>query len=575
MLDLVLSGGTVVDGTGARAVEADVGVVGGRIAAVGRHLGSARRTIDAGGKVICPGFVDLHTHYDAQLLWDATASPSLLHGVTTVLGGNCGFSIAPLGPGDARYVQRMMAVVEGMPLAALEGAGAWDWGSFASYLGRLDGTLAVNAGFLVGHSTVRRVVMGDAATTDAATPEQVRAMAALVEASVAGGALGFSSSLGEGHLDGDGRPVPSRAATFAELVALAAAIRDHPGTTLELIPTVGPIPEDRMALMADMSLAAQRPLNWNLLGSLASEEIYAQQLGASDVAAARGAHVVALTLPDLMRMRTSTMLAGIPGWSEVIARDDAGRRAAVSDPETRARLRQAAEESASSRMGVLSDFTLMEVADPASEWVGCSLGEIAASRDGDVIDVLLDVVLPARLDLYVVLPSLTPSLGRTDEGWRARVEVWKDPRVMLGGSDAGAHLDLMCHANYPTVVLGEVVRARQLLTWEAAVQMMTDRPARHYGLRHRGQVAEGFHADLVVFDPDQVGTEPAEVRRDLPGGGERLFAAAVGVDRVLVGGEEVVCQGEATGARPGTVLRSGRDTDTVSLDEARRQRLRQ
>jgi len=574
MLDLLISGGTVVDGTGADAVVADVGVVDGRIACVGGDLGPARRTVDASGMIVCPGFVDLHTHYDAQLLWDGSASPSPLHGVTTVLGGNCGFSIAPLGPGDAAYVQRMMAVVEGIPIAALEGAGAWDWSSFAEYLGRLERKVAVNAGFLVGHSTVRRVVMGDAATTEVATPAQVRAMVALVEASVAGGALGFSSSLGEGHLDGDGRPVPSRAATFHELVALAGAVRDHPGTTLEIIPTVGPIPEDRMELMADMSLAANRPLNWNLLGSLASEEIYPQQLRASDVAEARGAHVVALTLPDLMRMRTSTMLAGIPGFREVIGRDDAGRRAAVSDPGTRARLRRAAEEAARSRMGVLGDFALMEVADPASRWVGRSLGEIAAACGGDVIDVLLDVVLPARLDLYSVLPSLTPSLGRTDEGWRARVEVWKDPRVMLGGSDAGAHLDLMCHANYPTVVLGEVVRTRQLLSWEAAVEMMTDRPARHYGLHGRGRVADGFHADLVIFDPDHVGTEPAEIRRDLPGGGERLYAAAVGIDRVLVAGEEVVYQGETTGARPGTVLHSGRDTVTVELDDVRRARLR-
>jgi N-acyl-D-aspartate/D-glutamate deacylase len=211
----------------------------------------------------------------------------------------------------------------------------------------------------------------------------------------------------------------------------------------------------------------------------------------------------------------------------------------------------------------------MEVADPASPWVGRSLGAIAADRGTDVIDVLLDVVLPDRLTLYLVLPSLTPSLGQTDEGWRARVDVWKDPRVMLGGSDAGAHLDLMCHANYPTRVLSEVVRDRSLLSLEEAVHMMTDRPARLYGLRQRGRIEAGWHADLVVFDPGSVASEPARVIDDLPGGGERLVAGSSGIHRVLVAGRAVVADGVMTDQRPGRVLRSGADTETVSLASLR------
>ena len=574
MLDLLLQGGTLVDGTGAGARASDVGVCDGRIVVVGDTDEPARRTIDVQGKVVCPGFVDVHTHYDAQLLWDPTASPSVLHGVTTVLGGNCGFSIAPLRPGDAAYIQHMMAVVEGIPIEALESVGAWDWRSFDDYLSRLDHGIAVNAGFLVGHSTIRRAVMGDAATRGVANPEQVTAMIALVEQCLAGGALGFSSSLGEGHLDGEGRPVPSRLADHAELVALAGALRHHPGTTLEFIPTVGLIPEERMELMAEMSLAADRPLNWNLLGSLASEEIYEQQLEASDVAAARGAHVIALALPDMMRMRADNLLPGLAGWRRVLALDESGRRAAATDPEARAALRAGAEKFARRAVGVLADFELMEVAEPGSAWVGRSLGEIAAARGTDVVDVLIDVVLVDKLVLFMVLPSLAPSLGRSDEGWRVRTSVWKDPRVMLGGSDAGAHLDLMCHANYPTVVLGEVVRDRGLLSIEEAVEMMTDRPARHYGLRHRGRVAPGWHADLVVFDPHRVGSEPAQSLCDLPGGGARLSASARGVEHVFVGGGEVVQGGRVTEARPGTVLRSGRDTDTVSLAGFRRSRPR-
>ncbi len=569
MHDLVIRGGRVVDGTGQPATLVDVAVDDGRIAVVGAVSEAGRREIDATGKVVCPGFVDIHTHYDAQLLWDTTASPSVQHGVTTVIGGNCGFSIAPLGPGDEEYVQAMMAVVEGIPREALVGGGAWSWGSFAEFLECVDVGLSVNAGFLVGHSTVRRVVMGDRSTSDEATPAELDAMVALVEASLGGGALGFSSSLGEGHLDGDHRPVPSSTASFPEFVALAGALRDHEGTTLEFIPSIGPIPDDRMELMADMSLAADRPLNWNLLGSLASEEIWEQQLRASDVAAVKGAHVVALALPDMMRMRSNTLLPGLPGWRAVMALDAAGRRAAAADPDTRSALRAGAEGVAGRAIGVLADFSMMEVADGDSEWVGRPLGDIARARGTDVVDVLIDVILPDDLTLYVVLPSLVPSLGRTDEGWAARVAVWKDPRVMLGGSDAGAHLDLMCHANYPTRVLGEVVRERELLTLEEAVEMMTDRPARHYGLRDRGRIEPGWHADLVVFDPSTVASAPAELVADLPGGGERLVAGSVGVDHVWVAGVEVVVDGTATAARPGRVLRSGRDTATVSLAQVR------
>ena len=217
MFDLVLRNAIVVDGSGKPRFEADVAIQEGRIAAIGDVDAAGRETLDVSGSVVCPGFVDVHTHYDAQFLWDDTASPSVLHGVTTVLGGNCGFSIAPLAAGDTDYIQRMMAVVEGIPLSAMASSGAWEWTTFAQYLDQIDGGLAVNAGFMVGHSTVRRAVMGAEATRGPASEEQVAAMAALVEESLSGGALGFSSSLGEGHTDGDGRPVPSRSATFAEL----------------------------------------------------------------------------------------------------------------------------------------------------------------------------------------------------------------------------------------------------------------------------------------------------------------------------------------------------------------------
>jgi N-acyl-D-aspartate/D-glutamate deacylase len=565
MLDLVVRGGSVVDGTGAPAARADIGVRAGAIVAIG-VTDDAERTIDAEGLVVAPGFVDMHTHYDAQALWDPGVSPSPLHGVTTVIGGNCGFSIAPLGAAHVDYIQRMMARVEGMSLAALQAGPAWDWVTFGDYLERLDGNLAINAGFLAGHSTIRRVVMGADATERFANEAEIAAMVALLDASLSAGALGFSSSLGDAHTDGDGAPVPSRAAGRDEFLALAGALRAHPGTMLEFIPAVGEISPERMELMADMSLAANRPLNWNLLGSLSPVEIYEQQLQASDLAEARGARVVALTLPDLMRMRASRLLESLPGWKSVVRMSDAERRAAVRDPETRAQLRAGVGDAARNGLAAMARFDLIEIAE--GPLAGRTVDDVARERGVEPADVLVDVVLPDRLPLTLILPSLVPSLGASQEGWVARAELWRDPRIFLGGSDAGAHIDLMCHGNYPSVVLGHAVRERGVIGLEAAVNLMTDRPARLLGLRGRGRIETGWCADFAIFDADRIASGAAEVRNDLPAGGERLHADAVGLEHVVVAGRTVVTRGVFTGDHPGTVLRSGRDTETVTVPGA-------
>ncbi|HLY83362.1 MAG TPA: amidohydrolase family protein [Acidimicrobiales bacterium] len=569
MLDVVLRGGTVVDGTGAAAWRADVGVRRGLIVAIGDVDEPASRTVDADGLVVAPGFIDIHTHYDVQVLWDPTVSPSPLHGVTTIVGGNCGFSVAPLEPDDVDYVMRMMARVEGMPLDALQAGPAWDWRSFGEWLGRLDGHLAINAGFLVGHSTLRRLAMGEAAVGEAATRDQIDRMVGMAHDAMASGALGFSSSLGEAHTDGDGRPVPSRAARAEEFLALAGTLRDHAGTSLEFIAAMGEIPQERIELMAQMSLAANRPLNWNLLGSLSSVEVYQQQLTACDWATERGATVKALALPDLLRMRANSLVETLPGWREVIELSDGARRSAVHDPRVRQRLRDGLEQAARSGLQVIGQWDLVEIAEStAPDKTGCTgrtITDVAAERGTEPIDVLIDVVLLDQLPLTMVFPSLTPSLGASDAGWQVRAKVWKDDRVVLGGSDAGAHLDVMCHANYTTVVLGHLVRERALFTLEEAVRELTEVPARLYGLGRRGRVAEGWHADLVVFDPERVGSDPAQARCDLPGGASRLYAESRGVEHVLVGGREVVEGGRMTGELAGTLLRSGVDTETVTV----------
>lgn len=344
MLDLLIRGGTLVDGTGAPARRADVAVRDGRVVSIGETDEPAAKVIDAAGLMVTPGFVDLHTHYDTQLSWDPTASPSPLHGVTTVIGGNCGFSLAPAGPEHARYLARMMARVEGMPIAALEHLD-WSWNSFGEWVGRLDRSIAVNAGFLVGHSAVRRVVMGDDAVGSAATADQVHAMASVLSRSLEEGALGFSTSQAPTHNDGDGMPVPSRAASRAELEALCGVVSRHPGTTLELIVPgcLNGFSEDEVDLMTTLSLLADRPANWNVLGvSALNPGGLEHQLGASTTAARRGATVVALTLPHTMKLRLSfepgAILDSLPGWREMFALAVPERMKVLSDPAERARL---------------------------------------------------------------------------------------------------------------------------------------------------------------------------------------------------------------------------------------------
>ena len=393
--------------------------------------------------------------------------------------------------------------------------------------------------------------MGATATDGAATPEQVERMAELLAESLRGGALGFSSGWDNADYDGDGNPVPSRVADVSEFLALARVVGEHAGTTIGMFPWMGELPRDRMELMADMSVVANRPVNWNLLGSMSPVEIYEQQLAACDLARERGGRVVALALPDFLRMRAATLLATIPEFVEVLRAPEWERRAAVQDPDVRARLTAAIERASESEFAAVGRWDLLEIAEsrsPATEpLVGLTVEQAATWLGTTPIEVLLDVVVPEQLPLTVMLPTLVPSLGASDEGWRARAAIWGDSRVMLGGSDAGAHLDLMCHANYPTMVLGESVRRRRLLPLEEAVRLMTDAPARLLGLRDRGRITEGAHADLVVFDPERVGSGPALARHDLPGGGERLYAESIGVEHVFVNGAEIVSDGALTG----------------------------
>jgi N-acyl-D-aspartate/D-glutamate deacylase len=572
-MDLVIRNATIVDGTGAPARRGDVGVADGRIVEVtgpGALDAGTATVVDAEGRLLTPGFIDPHTHYDAQLFWDPTATPSNVHGVTTVIGGNCGFTLAPLSPGDADYTRRMMAKVEGMPLAALETGIEWDWETFPEYLGRLEGNLGVNAGFLVGHCALRRRVMGTAAVEGEASPEQVAEMQQLLAESIRAGGLGFSTTLARTHSDGDGKPVASRWASEDELLALASVVSEHEGTTLEFASDgcLDGFSEDEVDFMIRFTKAGNRPLNWNVLTiDSHAPERYQNQLAAMDRCAQAGARVVALTMPVIVGMNMSFLtycaLNMMPDWGDILGLPVPERIEKLKDPETRRFMETRAASKDAGVFGRLTGWDGYVIGDTFSAQneglTGRRVGDIAAERGTGAFDTLLDVVLAD--DLRTVLwPGATDN---DPESWELRRQAWDHPSVMLGGSDAGAHLDRMQGANYPTRFLADCLRGRKLATIERAVQLMTQVPAQLFGLRGRGVIEVGAHADLVLVDPEAVDSEMLSMVDDLPAGTSRLYAGSCGIDHVWVSGTETVRDGRSTGALPGSVIRSGVDTDTV------------
>ena len=570
MLDKVIRGGTVIDGTGSPSRVADIGIKDGRIVAIGVIDQGAAEVIDATGCIVTPGFVDPHTHYDAQLLWDPTASPSSVHGVTTIIGGNCGFTLAPPIPGDADYLRKMMSKVEGMPLAALENGTDWSWETFAEYLGRLEGNISVNAGFLVGHCAIRRYVMGPAAVGAEASEAHIDGMRAELAKSIKSGALGFSFTNSTSHSDGDGEPVASRWATHDELIALCEEVGLHEGTTLEgIVPgCLDRFADDEIELLGLMSAAANRPMNWNVLTVDSREaDRVPRQISAYDRSIELGGKVVALTMPVQVPMNMSfSSFCGLwllPGWQQILGVPLAERIQRLQDPDTRVLM---LENSLSQAAGVFrrladwGDYVIGDTYSAANEGLkGRVVRDVAIERGMSSFGTLLDIVIADELKTI-----LWPTPQDDDaESWRMRAELWQDGRAMIGGSDAGAHLDRMCGAPYPTRWLADCIRGRKLVPVEFAVKMMTSQPAKLFGLVDRGELREGACADVVVFNPDEIGSEDAMLVTDLPGNSSRLTAGSFGVKRVLVNGVTIVENGVANGAVPGTVLKSGKDTYTV------------
>jgi len=575
MLDLKITGGTIVDGSGAPRFKGDVGIRDGRIVAVGEVAEDARETVYAGGRIVSPGFVDVHTHYDAQVFWDPALTPSCFHGVTTVLGGFCGFSIAPLSQEAAGYLAPMLARVEGMPLETLEQAVPWNWESFGDYLGLIEGKIGLNAGFFAGHSAIRRVVMGERAVGEEANPEELGAMKALLGRCLAEGALGLSSTISPTHNDGDGNPVPSRWASREEHLALAQVVSEHEGTGLEFLPGID-FDMETKELMAELSLASQRAVNWNAIavtGRADDADVAQDRLAITDLARSKGAEVVALTIPctpdSYLNFKTGFIFDSLPGlWREVFKWPVEERSARFRDPDLRRQMEADAatvpEESIFRFVSRLEAYRVVS-SQKHKDCEGRLSGEIAQERGCSPLDAMLDIALDD--DLTTVF---APRFGGYDrEAFELRGRLWKDDRTIVGASDAGAHLDMIDTFAFSTVVLQEGVRRFGVISLEEAIRQLTERPARYAGLIDRGLLKPGYHADIVIFDPDTVGRGPPYNRYDVPADQFRIYADAIGVDHVFVNGVQIVRDGEHTGALPGTVLRSGRDTRTVPLDAMR------
>ncbi len=574
MLDVVIHGGTVIDGSGAPGAQLDLGIRDARVVTVGKVTESARQTIDARGLVVCPGFVDPHTHYDAQLFWDPRATPSNYFGVTSMIAGNCGFTLAPLGDAsDGEYLKRMMVRVEGMALEALEEGVPWNWSTFGEYLDRVtDNGTAINVGFLVGHCALRRMVMKDDSVGHEATPDQVAEMRQVLKESITAGGLGFSTGRSFTHSDWDGNPVPSRWAAWEEVLELCRETSDHDGTTLEWVADgcLNGFSDDEVDLMTQMSVQGQRPLNWNVLTvDSARPDAYLNQIAACEKANEAGAKIMALTMPILVGMNMSLGsfcgLHQLPEWKTVFSLDYDERIPKLQDPAVVTWLEnQAALPDAGvfSRLTGWADYVVGDTYSEANEGLkGRRLGDIARERGQRAFHTMVEISIADDLrTVWWPMPTDDDA-----ESWRLRAKAWEHDAVMIGGSDAGAHLDRMAGAPYTTQWIADCLHGRQLTTVENAIHHLTDVPARLFGLRDRGRIEEGFFADIVLFNADEIGATELELLADLPGEGKRLYCEATGIKRVLVNGVTTVIDGVATEALPGKVMRSGTDTDTVPI----------
>jgi N-acyl-D-aspartate/D-glutamate deacylase len=555
--DLVVRGATVVDGTGAPPFTGDVAVRDGRVSEVGRVDGRGTEEIDGVGAVVAPGFVDIHTHYDAQLHWDATASPSSWHGVTTVVTGNCGFTLFPARPDDLPWLRQMLGRVEGMSPATLAAGLTFAGGGCADFARHLEAQdLGVNVGLQVGHSAVRRYVMGDDAVERAATDAEIRQMAGLVTAAMREGAVGFTSSQLDLHVTHDGGPVPSNLASPAELVALAGALGPFPSGAIEFISRTnleGNAPADR-ALMIDMCRASGKPMNVEPLQPLpTAPDGWRAGLDFAEVAAAQGVRIhpqsATQQLQVFFALDDTFLFDEMPAFRDTLTLPPGEREQRLFDMRVRDDMRKQWADTDSRHIVFGWEAIKVARADHHPEWVGLRVPEL---RDllgvPDELEAFLDASLAEDLHLVFTLAGS----GRRRRADPAVAEIVAHPLTLPGSSDAGAHLSSYCGVDYTTRLLTEYVP--DALSLEAAVARLTSVPAALYGWRDRGVIREGAHADLVVWDPARLAAGATHWVEDFPAGGGRFVVDAEGYLALVVNGVVVRRDGTDTGTCPGHVL---------------------
>ena len=559
--DLVLRGGTVVDGTGAAPVRADVAIEGHRITAVGVVDGKGQREIDVDGRLVTPGFVDIHTHLDAQLAWDPIGSSSCFHGVTTVAVGNCGVTFAPVSPDDHTYLAEMMESVEDIPARSILEGLPWNWESYGQYLDWLAATpKGVNAGGMVGHCALRYYTMGERSLDDAAAPteDELAQMTALVDEALDAGALGFSSSRTLRHRVPDGRFVPGTYARPDELFAFADVLGRRGRGVIEVAPRFDgdgpalPRVESEMEWIAEASLRSGRPVTFGLSHTYEQGEHYVRAIELARAANARGATVRPQTTPRFIGVLTGiahrTPFDRHAAWLGLHTLPLADRLAALRDPVKRAALVEAARDD---RAG-LDVFFVLNGPDGLAHY-DCrperSLVAIADARGVSPVEAFVDLALESDGALVVSWPLLNQSV-------EAIGEMLTQPEVLSGLADAGAHVGQTMDASAPTYLLTYWVREREKLTLEDAVRRLTSDTAATFGIADRGVLREGAFADVNVIDWDALALPVPEYVHDFPHGAGRYLGRARGYDLTIVNGEVFMDHGEHTGALPGVLVRS-------------------
>jgi len=554
--DIVIKNGTLVDGTGTPARRADVAIAGGTIVAIGRVTEGAARVIDAADLVVAPGFIDPHTHYDAQICWDGAVTPSSWHGVTSVIMGNCGVGIAPCRPQTREIAMRDLVNVEAIPFDVLNMGITWDWETFPDFIAAAEKRHpALNLGFLAPLTPFRHYVMGEASMERAATTEETAKIKVLLGEAIDAGAFGFSTTILNQHVGFQGRPLACRNASHEELKAYANALRERGKGAIEIALTrkVAVMDDEEYELLDCLLRESGRHVTFLALFDRDDiPEAVRDTLRKAAPLIARGARPQTSPLPLTrdINMRNPFSFAAFPSWNRVFVDKSKPAQAAVYvDRAFRDQFRE--ELKRPMAFGNWERIHVHEVRSPALKALeGRSIADIAREQGKDGVDAFLDLTLQDDLDVEFTMASFNTRVDRMRE-------ILNDKSVLVALGDGGAHVDMLCDAGYPTYLLGTWVRERQALTLEEGVRRLTSDPAEVFGITDRGRIAPGLAADVAIFDASCVGsTNRGERRFDLPGGGKRMVMPSRGVEYTVVNGVVTWEDGKLTGAAAGQVLRS-------------------